>query len=136
MSAEFGFFDTARYPDGSAIAQVAYENEVGRKANKKAGEKGSPPRPFMQYGLKVGVRTVQPVMASAMNKMAQGQLTAEQVMGRVGLHFEKSIVLSIKNGKWIPNSEETIARKGFNKPLIDTGVMWQSVASRTTKRGE
>lgn len=136
MGVEAGFFDTARYPDGTPVAQVAYENEIGKKANKKTGEKGSPPRPFMRYAAKVGMRDVQPLMVSLSKKMVQGEIDAETAMGRIGLHFEAAIIDSIKNGKWIPNSKETIERKGFDKPLIDSGAMWQSVASRATKRGE
>lgn len=135
MAIETGFFDTARYPDGTTVAQVAHDNEVGVRANKKSGEKGQPPRPFMRYANMVGTRELGPVLNSVITKVAQGSLTADEAMGRIGLHFEGAIVDSIKNGKWIPNGRETIERKGFDKPLIDTGAMWQSVASRTTKRG-
>lgn len=31
------------------------------------------------------------------------------------------------NGEWAPNSPETVARKGANNPLIDTGALRQSV---------
>ena len=31
------------------------------------------------------------------------------------------------NGEWAPNSKETIARKGVNNPLIDTGELRRSI---------
>ena len=136
MSCEAGFFETSRYEDGEQVASVAYDNEMGVKANKKTNEKGQPPRPFFRYGIRLAQKEVQTVAQRAMIMMFQNSLSPEQVVGRIGLHFEACIVDSIRNGNWIRNSQETIDRKGFDKPLIDSGLMWQSVASRVTNRGE
>ena len=48
-------------------------------------------------------------------------------MGQVGALIAGQLQKSINETNNPPLSPRTIARKGFDKPLIDTGHMWNSV---------
>jgi hypothetical protein len=153
LKVQVGWFESNRYPNGEEakpetkaeakerkttgrgnqgipVAQVAYWNEYGTVT--------SPARPFMRLADYLVQRSMLEVKDKLIQKMSRGQLTPEQVMGQFGLFVEAAIVDSIKNGGWAANSPVTvngsangfIKGKGFNAPLIDTGLMWKSVVSK------
>ncbi|WLW40830.1 hypothetical protein GNAINCEL_00048 [Serratia phage KKP 3709] len=70
---------------------------------------------------------------SLVTKLLAGKITVDQMLNQIGMAMENSIVDSIKNGGWTPNAPSTIAKKGFDMPLIDDGHMWQNVNSKVTK---
>ena len=51
-----------------------------------------------------------------------------KVLGRFGQMVQGLIQIQIANTFTPPNAPSTIKKKGFNKPLVDTGVMLQSVS--------
>ena len=126
-----GFLASATYPDGTPVAAVAFWNEVGSGAGVPEGlesvaESGPsrPPRPFFKQTI-------------AANSPHWGKDLAEQVkstggdgnvaLGRMGVEIVGEIQESIINFSDPPNAPSTIARKGFDDPLIDTGTMLRSV---------
>lgn len=115
---DVGWFESNRYEDGTQVAAVAACNELG--------EGNIPARPFMRKAFDDGSATVVERFHKDASMLITGKLTIDQVLGRVGMHYEAAIVESIKNGGWQPNAPITIKRKGFDKPLIETGIMWQS----------
>ena len=67
--------------------------------------------------------------------LAQGRTTAEGILKAIGV-FQKGLIQEkIKSGDFEPNAPSTIAKKGSDKPLIDTGTMRQSVNFAVTKKG-
>jgi len=126
-----GFLSSAVYPDGTPVAAVAFWNEVGSGAGVPEGlesvsEDGParPPRPFFKQTI-------------AANSPHWGKDLAEQVkstggdgniaLGRMGVEIVGEIQESIMAFSDPPNAASTIARKGFDKPLIDTGQMVRAV---------
>jgi hypothetical protein len=91
-----------------------------------------PPRPFMRLAARNFMSKRTAIQATITNKAMKGEITAAQALARVGLVMENEVVKSMKNGNWIPNAPSTIARKGFDKPLIETGLMWKSVSSKVS----
>jgi len=142
LSAEAGWFDTARYVAGKGVspkmvgmpvARVARINEYGATINRGEYKIVIPARPFMRLAA-VRIKAKGPDTLNKIAKgMANGKIDPKQGMAQIGMFMEAEIVDSIKNGGWEKNAPSTIARKGFDKPLIDTGQMWQSVASKVSE---
>lgn len=114
-----GFLGDKTYPDGTSVAQVAFWNEFGTSK--------APARPFFRR------------MIDKNSEYWGGQLGAiatavkydsKRALDLMGEKIKDDLVGSINSFNSPGNSEATIARKGFNKPLIDTGVMIRSVASK------
>jgi hypothetical protein len=114
-----GFLERARYPDGTPVAMVAAIQNFG------APRRNIPPRPFFSA---VGARlpTEGPRVAVAALK-ATG-LDARRAMDLIGEHFRGEIQQSIRDTNSPPLKPATVRRKGFQKPLVDTGHMLASVS--------
>lgn len=91
-----------------------------------------PARPFMRLASMTFQRKRTDVQVKISKRLIDGQITAEQALGQIGSAMEGEIVSSIKNGNWEPNAASTARAKGFNKPLIETSHMFQSVSSKVT----
>jgi hypothetical protein len=112
------FVDFVRSKPGftGPVAQVAFWNEFGTKT--------SPPRPFMRsmvasksprWGIGLG---------AALRRTNYDSRAALAIMGE---GIAGQLVQSIVEWKDPPNSALTVALKGFNKPLIDSGQMQRAV---------
>lgn len=62
--------------------------------------------------------------------LVSGKITPDKALGQIALILEGYIAKSIKNGNWEPNAKSTVAAKGFDKPLIHSSHMLQSLSSR------
>jgi hypothetical protein len=142
QTVEAGWFETARYQAGKGVpqkmvgvpvARIAKINEFG--ATIKRGKKiiRIPARPFMRLATMNFKDKHTAIMQSLSKKIMRGQLKPEQALAQIGMFMEGLIVDSIKSGPWKRNSPATIAKKGFDKPLIDTAQMWQAVTSKVVK---
>lgn len=63
----------------------------------------------------------------AVESLISGQLTVEQVQGRIGLFLKGRVINSVRNGGWTMNSQATLDRKGNKPPLIDSGDLISSI---------
>jgi len=111
-----GFLETAKYADGLSVAQVAYWNEFGTKT--------SPPRPFFR-GM---IAKDSPAWGNRLTKILLSvnydiNLTLIRMGGTIINELQDSIIEFADP----PNAASTIAKKGFNKPLIDSGDMQRKV---------
>ena len=116
-SVRVGVLENATYPDGTPVAMVAFWNEYGTKR--------IPPRPFFRTTVseqkKNWVLSVQNLMKIHNDP--------KRVMGLIGVHMQEQIVQSINTWSDPPNSAYTIAKKGFDKPLVERGIMMRSIKS-------
>ena len=116
-SVRVGVLENATYPDGTPVAMVAFWNEYGTKR--------SPVRAFFRTTVseqkKNWVLSVQNLMKMHNNP--------QQVMGLIGVHMQEQIVQSINTWSDPPNAPYTIAKKGFDKPLVETGLLMRSIKS-------
>ena len=116
-SVRVGVLENATYPDGTPVAMVAFWNEYGTRT--------SPVRAFFRTTVsenkKNWVLSVQNLMKMHNNP--------KQVMGLIGVHMQEQIVQSINTWSDPPNSAYTIAKKGFDKPLVETGLLMRSIKS-------
>ena len=107
-----GFLETAKYPNGTNVAQVAFWNEYGTQ--------DIPPRPFF--------RTLIAEKSSSWGRNLGVALTetnndTTKALLKVGAHINDQLTNSIRNFSSPGNAPSTIAKKGFDKPLLDTGFM-------------
>ena len=113
-----GFLENATYPDGQQVAMVAAANEFGNPAN------NHPPRPFFRNMIADNKDT----WPDDIGRIAQATgFDCEQTLGLMGEHIKGQLQQSIRELMEPPLSPVTIEKKGFDKPLIDTGHMLNSV---------
>ncbi len=113
-----GFLENATYPDGQQVAMIAAANEFGNPANNQ------PPRPFFRNMI-VDNKDNWP---DDIVRIAQAtDFDGEQTLGLMGEHIKGQLQQSIRELMEPPLSPVTIEKKGFDKPLIDTGHMLNSV---------
>ena len=109
-----GFFDTARYPDGTPVATVAMWNEFGTRS--ADGSVHTPERPFFRNALQKSKRKISRLIADEVDpkKMIVSRETAERVGALVQGEIQKEIV-SLRSP---PNAPSTIRQKKSSNPLI------------------
>ena len=115
-SVEIGFMEDATYPDGTPVAQVALWNEFGNDR--------IPPRPFFRDMIK----QKSPDWSAALaNFIKYTGFDARTALSDMGEGIQGQLQMSIRDWKDPPNAASTVAKKGFDKPLIDTAQMLRSV---------
>ncbi|HEY1441411.1 MAG TPA: hypothetical protein VGF65_11345 [Mycobacterium sp.] len=120
-----GFLGGATYPDGTSVAMVAAVNEFG------APSRGQPPRPFFRNMI-ADQSPTWGAKAAAILKTNGGDVKA--TLDVLGQEIQGRLIQSINTLTEPPLAASTIARKGFDKPLIDTSLMVKSVSYEVTER--
>ena len=115
-SLKVGILEGAKYPNGTSVAQVAFWNEFGTKR--------APPRPFFRTAIAKKSASWGTILAKG---MAYYKMDSAKALAALGTQMQSDIRESLVNWTTPPNAPSTIARKGFNKPLIDTGVMQRKI---------
>lgn len=116
-----GFLSDASYPDGTSVAEVAGVNEFGNPANNQ------PPRPFFRRMVAEKKGTWGNAVAL---QLAETDYDIPKTLDRMGQGIKSQLQESIRNLTDPPLSPVTVKRKGFDKPLIDTAHMLNSVDYR------
>jgi hypothetical protein len=139
---EFG--GTIKHPGGTKYITDAVVNQkfVGSRfvSSKFEGEHKItgpsviviPARPFMRLAESKFRAESLKIQMKIASKLIHGSINPQQAMEQIGLAMQGCIVDSIKNGGWVPNAASTIAKKGFDKPLIDSSHMWKTVNSKVS----
>lgn len=117
-SVSIGFMEGATYPDGTNVAEVAFFNEFG------VPEHNQPARPFFRNMIAEN----QDKWPEQMAAQAKGtNYDGPRVLGLMGELIKGELQQSINDLTEPTLSPITVAQKGFDKPLIDTGQMLNSV---------
>ena len=101
------------------VLDVAMFNELGTSR--------TPSRPFMRNSVDDNADKISNFCKSKLKGIANGSENAEMVLKAIGAMQVGLVQKTIREGDFVPNAPSTIARKGSDKPLIDTGLMRQSV---------
>lgn len=112
---EIGFFESAKYPSGEYVAQVARYNEFGTL--------NIPMRPFFRNAINKNIKKWYATLQNAIKQNA----TPSKALSIVGEVARADIIQSITDLRTPPNAESTIKQKKSTNPLIDTGLMRRSV---------
>ena len=117
---EVGFFSTARYPDGTHVAEVAAYNEFGTGT--------IPERPFFRRAIAEMEDRLSQIIPAGIDTE---QMTVDPNLGdKVGAYAAGQVQESITALREPPNAPETVRRKGSSNPLVDSGFMRGSVSWR------
>ena len=122
---DVGFMSGATYPDGTSVAQVAFWNEFGTSR--------APSRPFFRTMIAKESEGWPELLGKA--AVSTGYNT-RQTLGLIGEKINDDLKSSIVGWQDPPNAPSTIAKKGFNKPLVDTGDMLRSTTYQVRMEGD
>jgi len=118
--------------DGTDLCDIAAWNEFGTTS--KLGNKHIPSRPFLKQSIDNNIDEINQMLAEKKQEIMSGG-SAKQVLQDIGMFQKDLIQMEIHEGSFDPNAEYTVEKKGSDKPLIDTGRMWQSVHYKIKPRG-
>lgn len=122
-----GILETQTYPtkDGKgdvSVAQVAYWNEYGTST--------IPARPFFRNTI-AEKQDEWADNAASILQHADGDVG--KALALIGEGVKGDIVETIQNFSEPENAPSTVKKKGFNKPLIDTGDLWRAIQSEVVE---
>ncbi len=121
-----GFLEGATYPNGTPVAYIAAINEFGRP------DHNQPPRPFFRQM----IAAKSPGWGQSMAKVLKAAgYDVDVSLARMGEGIRGQLQGSIRELTQPPLAPATVEAKGFDKPLIDTSVMINSVDYEVTKEG-
>lgn len=109
---------SATYPDGTKVAQVAAWNEFGTER--------IPPRPFFRQTISENSSKWRD---QATHLLKANHYNVKLTLGQMGEVMRGDLVQTISTFSEPPNAASTVAKKGFNAPLRNTGVLLQSIGS-------
>ena len=118
-----GFLENAKYPNGTPVAMIAAIQDFG------APRANIPPRPFFRNMIRTKQREWGPAVARLLKANAWDAVRA---LNQAGQAIAGQLRQSIQDTNFPPLQPGTIKRKGFSKPLIDTGHMFNSVDYEVT----
>lgn len=129
LSIEVGFHEGQIADDGKTpLAAIAYWNHFGTVS--EDGSVAIPARPFMD-----ALNTHESDLGAFCQMTVKNAEDACAAAKDIGAKSVGMIQQEIVDGNWTPNAPSTIAKKGSDHPLIDTGLMRQSV-HYVVKKGE
>ena len=118
-----GIIEQANYDgsDGESVAQVAFWNEYGTAR--------TPARPFFRNTI-AEHKDEWPKQAAALMEANGGDVRqALELMGEV---VKGQIKMTIQDFREPPNAAATVKQKGFDKPLINKGTLWDRIECEVT----
>jgi len=105
-------------------AELAFIHTEGSPAN------NIPPRPFLQPSVMAHKDNVSILQKKVIQAALAGDVNLVSVgLTKIGLYTQTTAQkwFTDPRNNWPPNAPYTIARKGSDKPLIDTGALRQSI---------
>ena len=111
-----GINESATYPNGLEVAKVAFWNEVGTV--------NMPSRPFLRNTF---ANKNKEWANLAKYLFVQTNYDLKRTWGMLGEKVVDDLKDAITAFDDPANAQSTIKKKGFNKPLVDTGVMRDSI---------
>lgn len=127
-----GWFDNSKYMDGTPVAYVAAIQEFGYP-------QGSiPARPFIRPTMASKAAQWTRTLERGGSQVMRGTMTVDQMLGQFGMLVAGQVGEAIKAVSDPPLAESTVRARASRrvspgvskKPLVDTGLMIQSVASK------
>ena len=124
---EIGFYESARYPNGIPVTNVAAWMQWGTRGGRAGGGWGGPvpARPFFTEAMPGIEDDAQKILRKEVDYTMS---VSRQTARRIGEAGKRRIQESIKNNEWIANAEATLTMKyPKDRPLIWTGFFIRSV---------
>ena len=121
--------DAKRHEDNPNIglAEIAFIMENGSTVN------NIPPRPFMQQTRTMNEKKVAGLSKKYLSAISTGKMSAMDAIKKLGASYEGAMKKIFLTGSFVGNAESTKKRKKSSKPLIDTGILRQSIKYKVAK---
>lgn len=129
LEGKVGWFESATYKDGPPVAYVATIHEFG------APSQGIPARPFMRPAVAEKGQSWVDLLGQGAKAALNGSVSPAAVLEAVTLRAAGDVAIAIRAVTSPPLKPATVARKGFDKPLVDTGQMLKSVTGKVEASG-
>lgn len=114
--------DSEKHKNSNAtVAEVAIAMEYG------VPDKNIPARPFFSTSFDKHREKYEKKIRQYVNLIYAGRMNVRRSLSLLGAEAKGDVQKNIREGRWEPLSERTIAKKGSSQPLIDTGQMRASV---------
>ncbi len=144
-SVEVGFLEGSTYPDGTSVPLIAMLNEYGHvimppgsaslpapaRASLRTGQVAAgqivPPRPYFRRMIAAKSKGWSKGLAV---QLKENDYNAHAALDKLGAVVKGQLQESINELRAPPLAPSTVAKKGFDKPLIDTSVMINSADYR------
>jgi hypothetical protein len=116
--------------DGKSVpmATLAVAHEFG------APEKHIPERSVFRAGMNRGTPEISRVAGEALRGVLRGETSTDEALNAVGLVAEGEVKREFVVGDLAPLDPKTIARKGSDRPLIDTFQFLNAVTHQVERR--
>ncbi len=116
--------------DNLAVAQVWQWQEEGLPA------KNIPTRPAIRVGFMAPIKkgSYDSYFIESIQRIAEGKSTFKQEYIRLGMVAKVGLKDAVEKWDSPRNSPITVALKGFNNPLIDSGLLYDSIDFKVDKR--
>ncbi len=126
-------------------AEVGFLNEFGSKTGyvaisaftgKAIQGQGVPERSFLRVPLTNHLQDKENFVGKGVMSAIEGNIGPEGAAETLGLAGEQVVGEAFATqgfGVWPPNSDQTAAWKGANRPLVDTGQLADSITSEVVK---
>jgi len=107
------------YPDGTPLSLVAQVNEFGGG--------NVPERPALRSAILKAAPILAELGQQQAKEMLRGRLRFDVAVRRQARFLKQLMQESILEFSEPPNAESTVAKKGFNDPLVETGLYVDSI---------
>jgi len=134
MEVQVGVVEPTNYGsdnDNLSVAQVWQWQEEGLPA------KNIPTRPAIRVGFMAPIKSgsYNELFVDSMQRIAEGKSTFKQEYTRIGTKARVDLKKAVADWDTPPNAPYTVAEKGFNNPLIDSGLLYESIDFKIDKKG-
>ena len=111
---------------GHSISEVAAWQEFGTD--------DIPERPFLRITIREQRSVYVEITREMMSKILKGKMTADQAAGLLGLKAVADVRNKIDAIRSAENADSTVDIKGFDNPLVHSGIMKKSVTFEKADR--
>lgn len=115
----------ASYSDGTSLLDVAIDNEFGI---------GVPERSFLRAGIRKNIDEINDLACGLIKKVNDGKIDLESAGELIGIKAASGVAQYIIELDDPPNSPATIKYKESSNPLVDTGLLNQSITHEVRGR--
>ena len=121
--------DAKRHEDNPNIglAEIAFIMEKGSAIN------NIPARPFMHQTRERNEKRVLGLSKKLLKNLSNGSTTAMDAIKKLGASYEGAMKRIFIEGSFAPDAPATVRRKKSSRPLIDTGLLRQSIKFKVAK---
>jgi hypothetical protein len=112
---------SGQYPNGTSVITVGVIHEFG------APGAGIPMRSFLRAGIAEATPELRALMRKVAKAMGDDEIAQQRALELLGVAAASAVRQRIVKGPFVANAESTVERKGSSSPLIDSGLLRQSI---------